>query len=337
MNEYDTNLNLKNLLKKLLGNELSTHEQFTILSRRFEEEFLTSEAEQIQLYNDEEEDFRESSYERWKPGFDLLLIFRRFCIELGNLFRKEFCKYDIYMHDPLLGVLMRQHAHSCRIMGEVEVLLRNGYPDGALARWRTLHEIAVTSIIIQKYGKQAAEDFIRYGLVEAVRGMDSYQETANDMQRIPYSTAEIDSAKKIKDEILKNNTTFNSRNGWAIPYAKVGKFEKLQEVAGLAKWKNDYKWASQNVHANYREMQVLLGMSEAKEDGLLAGPSNSGYTDPAQYSAIALGQTTSVFLTCYMNKKDYLIDFSFISICLPTMNQMIQDIGKRFFEIESLK
>ena len=165
--------------------------------------------------------------------------------------------------------------------------MRSGYPDGALARWRTLHEIAVTTILIRKFGISAAQDFIRFGLVEAVNGMETYKETAKAMGREPYQSAEMDAARKIRYQMVSANQDFKSRSGWARRYVDATRFENLQEAAELGRWKNDYKWASQNVHTTYRELRALLGMSEAAEDGLLAGPSDSGFAEPAQFSAIA--------------------------------------------------
>ncbi len=62
-------------------------------------------------------------------------------IEAGMEFQKYFLTFPEYMADPLLGVLMRQHANACRITGEIILMLKGGYPDGAIARWRTLFEI----------------------------------------------------------------------------------------------------------------------------------------------------------------------------------------------------
>ena len=309
-----------------------TSEHVNELCCRFIESFLASEAEQTDQFNQQEGDFRASCYRRWQPGFDLLQVFRHFCIEVGSLFQKEFCRYDRYLHDPLLGVLMRQHANSCRIAGEIEALLRSGYPDGALARWRTLHETSVTMIVIRKYGISAAEDFIRFGLVEAVNGMETYQDTAKAMGRKPFSSAEVDAARKIRDQIVSANKDFKSRSGWARAYVGAAKFEKLQEAAGLAKWKNDYKWASQNVHTTYRELRALLGMSEAAEDGLLAGPSDSGFAEPAHFTAIALSQTTSTFITCYSDDEECPIDFTLTCVAMKAIDHMVGEIGTRFID-----
>ena len=334
MTQSDINATLRMLLQELSNGKSRTPDHLDDLCRDFREQLLSSEEDRVEHFNREDDGFRDRCYRKWKSGFDLIRLFRYFCIEIGSIFQKEFCQYEAYLHDPLLGVLMRQHAHACRIMGEVEVLMRNGYSDGAFARWRTLHEIAVTSILIREHGRQMAEDFIRFGVVEAVKGMEAYQETAEDMEREPYAKAELDTARKIRDQILEKRGEFNGRGGWAIPYVNAGKFEKLQECAGLTKWKTDYKWASQNIHSNYREMRELLGMVDAKEDVLLTGPSNSGFTEPAHSSAIALGQVTSAFLTCHIDDDYCPIDFTFVSVCLPTMNFLIQEVGQRFIELK---
>ena len=228
---------------------------------------------------------------------------------------------------------MRQHATACRVFGEVEALLRSGYPDGALARWRSLHEIAVTSILIRKHGKDAAEDFIQFGLVEAVKGMETYQKTAEAMGREPYSVAELNAAKKIRAQLISAKPYLEGRSGWARRHLKGTAFVKhLQKAAGLEKWESDYKWASQNVHTTYRELRALLGMSEAVEDGLLAGPSNSGFAEPAHFSAIALAQTTSAFLTCYIEDEDCPMDFTFTCVAVKAIDHMVKDIGARFLD-----
>lgn len=110
--------------------------------------------------------------------------------------------------------------------------------------------------------------------------METYQETARAMGREPYADAEFDTAQKIRDQLISANGDFKSRSGWARRYVGGTRFENLQEEAGLDKWKNDYKWASQNIHTTFRELRGLLAMGEAAEDGLLVGlvgPSDSGF------------------------------------------------------------
>lgn len=42
--------------------------------------------------------------------------------------------------DLIMNVLFKLHSRSIQMSKEILTLLRNGYPDGALTRWRSLHE-----------------------------------------------------------------------------------------------------------------------------------------------------------------------------------------------------
>ena len=80
--------------------------------------------------------------------------------------------------------------------------------------------------------KTQREDFIRCGLVEAVKGMETYQETAVAMGREPYSGAELDAAKKVKDQLILENKDLNSGSGWARHHVGGTRFVKhLQKAA----------------------------------------------------------------------------------------------------------
>lgn len=53
-----------------------------------------------------------------------------------------------YLFEALTGL----HARACRVAVEIHHLLAGGFPMGALARCRTLHEIAVTMMILADFG-----------------------------------------------------------------------------------------------------------------------------------------------------------------------------------------
>jgi hypothetical protein len=278
--------------------------------------------------------FLDRNYERWKDGFDLMRLFYHYCMEAGQAFQEEILKYSQFTTDALLGVLMQIHAHSCRVTGEIITLLINGYADGALSRWRTLHEFAVTSLVLSKYGREAAEDYVQYGIVQYVDGMKSYQETAVAMHREPFSTEELERAIQNQKEILKKyGTDFCSSNGWARKYVNGSKFNKLQKDVGLEKWSNDYKIASRNIHTDWREMRSLFAMGEADAEILLCGPSNSGMVEPAHYTAMALEQVTCAFIFTYINEDDSPIDHSESVIFMGLIHRLAEDIGSTFLEL----
>lgn len=171
-------------VKNQLDEGIEPHELLELLERsslHLYEQMSASEDENVKELILVSDEFNKRNYLKWKSGFQKLEMLRQISIEAGMEFQKHFLTIPEYETDPLLGVLMRQHANACRITGEIILLLKGGYPDGALARWRSLFEVAVTCLFINKYGRDAAIDYIRHGRVKAVEGMEEYQKTAIEM------------------------------------------------------------------------------------------------------------------------------------------------------------
>lgn len=285
-----------------------------------------SEKEDFQKIDSENEQFKYRNFQRWELGFQKLEMLRQISIEAGMEFQKYFLTIPECVNDPLLGVLMREHANACRITGEIILLLRGGYADGALARWRTLFEISVTCLVLHKHGNNAANDYMLHGRKKAIEGMEEYQKTADEMNRQPYNDEEISNMLKIK-ELLNKEDKFH----WAQKYTGFGKLENLRKYVGLGKWSHDYMWASRNVHAVYSEMRSLQAMSEAREDLLLVGQSNSGMVEPAHMTAITLTQITTAFLTAHIHEGNNL-DYTNSTLFMLLMQYYVDDIGDSFLK-----
>lgn len=293
-------------------------------SKHIYELMCASEKKDFQKIDCATEEFNHRNFQRWELGFQKLEMLRQISIEAGAEFQKYFLTIPQYVNDSLLGVLMRQHANACRISGEIILLLRGGYADGALARWRTLFEILVTCLVLHKHGNDAANDYILHGKREAIRGMEEYQKTAQEMNREPYNEDEIAHMLKMKDLCDQNNSYH-----WAQKYAGVSKFEKLREYVGLGKWSHDYMLASRNVHAYFSEMLSLQAMSEAKQDCLLAGQSNSGMAEPASMTAITLMQITTIFITAHINEENNL-NYTNSTLFMMIMEKYVNAVGESF-------
>lgn len=289
------------------------------------EAMAAHEVERVAEIDGDTDSFIARNCERWKTGFRKLRTMQQISIEAGMAFQKQFLQHEEYVHDPLLGVLMRQHANACRITDEIIHLLKGGFPDGALARWRTLFEIAVTCMVLHKHGNEAAIDYIKHGKIKAIEGMEEYQKTAKEMRLEPYSETEFQEALKVKEELSSGEPYFQ----WAKKYVGAGKMEKLREYVGLGKWSHNYKLASRNIHADFSEMLSMLAMSEAKEDLLLVGPSNSGLMDPAHMTAITLSQITSTFLTAHIEESE-LLDYTDNCVFLFLIQKYVDAVGEEF-------
>jgi hypothetical protein len=250
----------------------------------------------------------------WNEQFISFRLFLAFALEAGQGFQREFLADGRFEHDPLLGALMRHHALGIRVGGEVIELLEGGYPDAAFARWRTLHELAVYSVTILNYGSECAARYIEWSEKENLEGALEFNDSAAEMEREPIPEQDIDAIKNrlkaIRDHWVSNKWInnkdkeigFGGQNAWARIFTKTGKFHKLQEFAGMQKWRNDYKAASLSIHPTTRTHRALLGAPRDSPELLLVGRSNSGgIADPAIKAAIAISQITMAFLHARIN------------------------------------
>ena len=108
----------------------------------------------------------------------MLTIAREWCQELNS--ESENSKEDnkLKLHD----ILIRLQARACQVADEIICLLENGFADGAMARWRTLHEIGIVAAVISKHGDGMVERYVAHQAVNqnvrwiniwsAVNGLD---------------------------------------------------------------------------------------------------------------------------------------------------------------------
>jgi len=120
--------------------------------------------------------FRKRLYDRWKlplEGLRMLLTMSR---ELGDSVNQEIRQSpDASSRRHLIEVLTRSHARACQIVEEIVCLLEGGFSDGAMARWRTLHEVAVVASFVAAHGEDLAERYVLHQAVESKRASDDYQ------------------------------------------------------------------------------------------------------------------------------------------------------------------
>jgi hypothetical protein len=95
--------------------------------------------------------FRKRLYDRWKIPLEKLGMLVTMSRELGDSVNREIRQLpDASSRRHLIDVLARSHARACQIAEEIITLLEAGFSDGAMARWRTMHEIAVTARMRRK-------------------------------------------------------------------------------------------------------------------------------------------------------------------------------------------
>ncbi|MDA9533155.1 DUF5677 domain-containing protein [Bradyrhizobium sp. CCBAU 25338] len=243
----------------------------------------------------EREAFKRRLYQRWGEGLHLLKLLIAVCQEVGSEISSTERKTA---EAPLsAAVLARLHARGCQISEEIVCLLEGGFSDGAMARWRTLHEISAVAALINEHGEELAERYLEHDAIECARAARQYQKYHTRLGAEAISDQEMqefeERAQFLKEKYGKD---FGSSNGWAANHLGIAKpnIDQLIAAARIDHMLPYYKIASHNIHANPRGIFFKLGIIGETEI-LLAGPSNAGLEDPGQNTAISLMQITSAF------------------------------------------
>lgn len=232
----------------------------------------------------------------WAEPLDRLESLLDFCVEVGGVFIQEHYRAEAGA-DLVLFVLMHLHARACQVAGEVLVLLKAGYADGAQARWRCLHELSVVGAFISKHGQVVADRFLRYGAIASQKAAEGYQEHARQLGCPALTERELDKLTALADSAMAVIGS-RSRQDYVWAARALGKasvnFHDIAEDVGLGHWKPYYTSACYNVHASPKRIGFSLGYSGF--DVLPAGPCGAGLAEPGQGTALSLGQLTETLL-----------------------------------------
>jgi len=284
---------------------------------------------------------------RWKEPFDLLELFVLLALEAGAEFNEEYRALAAKDNDLVFDVLTRLHARGCQVASEVLTLIKAGFADGAHSRWRTLHELAVVAIFVAKHGREIAEQYLDHEFVEAHKAANQHERYREAIGYEAFPPEELAAIQTAYEEALNRyGSNFRHAYGWASSTLnKISPtFSDIERDVELEKWRPYYKMASHNVHAGAKGITFRLGLLGGHQPVLLAGSTNTGFTDPAQGTAISLMQISvtllltrpnlDVFVRCEMLKtiQDEIGD-EFLkiqqSIEAEHAAMQVQDLAKR--------
>jgi len=252
---------------------------------------------------------------RWGNAFKkfrmLLTISREIGVEKYEKFIKSNAKKNRYKNE----VIHQLYGRACRTMSEIERLLSGGYADGALARWRTLHEIYIISEIISSGNDDLAERYLAHEIVENRRAHKVYEESHKHLSN---SSSHAKHAKIIEKEYLeatkKYGQDFKNEYGWASALSNKSSpnFTDLEKLAGQSRMRSHYKLASYMVHASVKGIRLNLGLLR-QEEFILTGASNAGLEEAGTNSILTMGKMAMTLFHTRPN-FDELIKINIINI-----------------------
>lgn len=248
-------------------------------------------------------EFRSRLYDRWRTGISKLHMLVTMAREFGENINRDARQDTGTSGSTVVDVLTRLHARSCQVAEEVIVLLETGFANGAMARWRTMHEIAVTAAFISDHGNECAQRYADHQIVESYRGAQEYEAVHARLGYEPIPPKEMNEIRKQYDKVIqKYGKAFSGQYGWAAKYLPGVQptFKEIEKAAKIDYLRGHYRMASHGVHANPKGIFFSM-TSMFPTEVLLAGASNSGLADAGAGAAHSLLMISATLLSLSPN------------------------------------
>lgn len=246
--------------------------------------------------------FRSNIEKSWSKGFDLLRMLIEISREQGMEFDRRAQRSRSTKHTHLNTALSHLHARALQIASEIMVLMESGFADGAMARWRTLHEVTCVAMVLSEGGDALAQRYLDHDAYESKKALGVYQQCHEALGFRPFSKRDATQIQRAYDAAIASyGDNFGSEYGWAAAYLKPTKpkfrpgFDHIEAAAGRAMMRTYYKMASHNVHAGAKGIMSRLSTFEGSP-AAIAGASNVGFTEPGQNLGLSLLHFTMLLL-----------------------------------------
>jgi hypothetical protein len=278
---------------------------------------------------------------RWGPALDLYETTFVIAREAGAMFAQHHVAPARKEQNFVFFALTRLHARACHSASEVLSLLLSGHATAAMARWRTIHEIAVVMCLIQQHGQELARRYFDHEAIEAAKAAEDYQTHCSRLGYVPLSSKELAAIRRRRDELVrKYGEDFSEDYGWAAdmvhrsmptnrrkhtkPFRPT--FRMLEKAAGVEHWRPFYRMASHGVHSNPKG--ILFQLEDiGPQTVLLAGPSNAGLADPGHSALISLNLCTVTLLNLFPDEETL--------VTLKALRHFVDEAGQAFLEIHN--
>lgn len=273
---------------------------------------------------------------RWQPAMDLFDGFLLLAYSSGKAFHQEHWERVDEKEDPVFHLLTVLHARSCSVASEVRALLVTGHTAGALARSRTLQELAVVASLIREYGKDLATRYMEHERIEQYKAADEYQRLAGSFAIDPLDPTDFATLRSEMEQLTERyGKEFKSDYGWAAALLQKARptFRDLELAAGLEGQRVAYILASQRVHAG------SVGTSHHIHHAggstyYLTGPTNWGLSYPAIDVLNALLLVTGTYLSLAA-LEPYGHDTSAVDVRIHALARVVAEASESFQAIEA--
>jgi hypothetical protein len=193
--------------------------------------------------------------------------------------------------EELLRVMLMLQGNACKIASEMLTLVKQGHGTGAMARWRTLHEINVHSRIMVKYGcgieggGNLARRYLDHWVIEMAKLTVNYYKPYAEEMGLKYEDDRTFRDLEITRDKLCNEygKDFEKDNGWARSIMGSTTFADLERLAKLDNLRFMYKSASWSIHPGSISVGMDLGVPIGMIGEKIRYPSQEVLMGPSTY------------------------------------------------------
>lgn len=242
-------------------------------------------------------------------------------------YQKYFKLFDTLDDHVKLDTLIAIHVRACQVANEILILIKNGYADGAHARWRTLHELCVTFIYLYDSDYNVIQMYNDYEIIEKYKKAKEYKNCEESLELEKFEEGEWEQLSKSRDEIIaKYGKEFSGGYGWTMNDLPKGKrnFKELETHVGIEKLRIIYSWANESVHAGVSGIKDKLSLKKEESYHFLTGPNDCGFLDPVQYTSYSLLRMSDILL----GMEDSMLHKIYAELLIFFQNQIVLEFSK---------
>lgn len=222
--------------------------------------------EEVMCFRANDQEFLARQEQKWYKAFvasEAMYIMTLDAAQGYSEYVNSLPEKEFKAHYWIYTALKYIHGRSLQQYLEIITLMKNGFADGAFARWRSMYELSIMCSFIKKFGEKTARKFCEASVTD-----DRY-EWARESQ--------IFSTKK-----------------------KYITFNDIQKECDLSSdvWKQQYDLANIMVHASPQGTFYRL-CDMGTEEVIPVGRSDYGITTPGEHAAISLAQISTMFFTIF--------------------------------------
>lgn len=287
-------------------------------------------------HQERRQDYERRIHGQWGTALDRFYSIVVAAEEAGSGFDRRWTdghRQPDHRFEALTGL----HARACRTAMEVHRLLSGGYPQGALARCRTLHELAVIAEVLNVHGHPDGENpdlaqrYLRHHAVLNWNDAQTYQENSALTEYEPIEDVEMATLKANRDRLVAHyGAHYGKPYGWAAPLHRSGSptFRDLEALADVSHLRSHYRLASHEVHADAKGDALNIfevGGKRFRSTGMR----DTGLATPGHLALISLSQS---LLSLLLSADP--VSPSDVLTC-AALGRLVADAGEEFSKAEA--